>query len=196
MKRKDLFKRYSAVAEDEIQMSLIDLGVDIDLKDFPSDVVEKLDAVFGNVPPKALVGQSPAPIENIETVETVETEADELDSEGTTYSLSQADAILTNESGDTLADATELVFSSKGTKSGLKAVKAFAKARQQVLEIVTEQSIDNAVNQVEEIETEIAQLAIDSSALLEESKKFRDSLTEKRKMLQRKVEKLNIRKKN
>jgi hypothetical protein len=193
MKRKDLFKRYSAVAEDEIQMSLIDLGVDIDLKDFPSDVVEKLDAVFGNVPPKALVGQSPAPIENIETVET---EADELDSEGTTYSLSQADAILTNESGDTLADATELVFSSKGTKSGLKAVKAFAKARQQVLEIVTEQSIDNAVNQVEEIETEIAQLAIDSSALLEESKKFRDSLTEKRKMLQRKVEKLNIRKKN
>jgi hypothetical protein len=192
MKRKDLFRRY-AVAEDEIQMSLIDLGVDIDLKDFPSDVVEKLDAVFGKVLPKALVG-TPAPIESLENG--ADGEADELDSEGTTYSLSQADAILTNESGDTLADATELVFSSKGTKSGLKAVKAFARARQQVLEIVTEQSIDNAVNQVEEIETEIAQLAIDSSALLEESKKFRDSLTEKRKMLQRKVEKLNIRKKN
>jgi hypothetical protein len=193
MKRKDLFKRYP-VAEDEIQMSLIDLGVGIDLKDFPSDVVEKLDAVFGSVQPKTLVGQASVPIENLENE--AENEADELDSEGTTYSLSQADAILTNESGDTLADATELVFSSKGTKSGLKAVKAFARARQQVLEIVTEQSIDNAVNQVEEIETEIAQLAIDSSALLEESKKFRDSLTEKRKMLQRKVEKLNIRKKN
>jgi hypothetical protein len=193
MKRKDLFRRY-AVAEDEIQMALIDLGVDIELKDFSADVVEKLDVVFGNVQPKALVGQASAPIENLEN--DAENESDELDSEGTTYSLSQADAILTNESGDTLADATELVFSSKGTKSGLKAVKAFARARQQVLEIVTEQSIDNAVNQVEEIETEIAQLAIDSSALLEESKKFRDSLTEKRKMLQRKVEKLNIRKKN